>query len=78
MKFTVTFKDPDGPYESIREAAANSLKGIKGLSADERESLLETRIEELNEACSKWFSYSEYVSIEIDTEADTATVLKDE
>jgi hypothetical protein len=75
MKFTVTFKDPDGPYDSIEEAARESLAAVDGLSEEERDELIETRAKGLREQTRKWFKYGEYVNIEIDTEAGTATVL---
>ena len=75
MKFIVTFKDPDGPSDSIDEAARKSIAAIEGLSEPEREALEEKRIEALREATAKWFKWGEYVDIEIDTEAGTATVL---
>lgn len=75
MKFQVTMKDPDGPYECIRDAAGESLEEIAGLSPDECDCLKEKRTEELNKFAGKWLKYGEYVTVEFDTEADTATVI---
>jgi hypothetical protein len=75
MRFTVTFKDPDGPYECIQDAAKESLAAIEGLSVDEREELLDKRVESIKATTSKFFEYGEYVRVEIDTDAGTATVL---
>lgn len=76
MKHRITFKDPDAPYKAIRDAARDELKKITGLSDDERESLEENRHGKLSELCSEWIEYGEYVTIEIDTEAKTAVVVK--
>jgi len=75
MKFTVTLKDPDGFYESIKEAVDNSLNGTTLLDEDEFEELAEIRRVKINEAISKWVKYSEYITIEFDTTANTATVV---
>jgi hypothetical protein len=75
MKFTVTFKDPDGPYESIQEAAKREVESIQGIDADEKDALIDGRVDKLRAITSAWFEYGEYVRIEIDTEAKTAIVL---
>lgn len=77
MKFRITLKDPDGFYEGIRDAAESSLKKEKGLSAEERESLIESRVEKIGESLKKWVEYGEYVDIEFDTDAMTATVCEE-
>lgn len=74
MKIKITLKDPDGVYESIKEAAETSVSAVDGLSKKEREELAETRAEQIKEDCGKWVEWGEYVTIEIDTEAGTATV----
>lgn len=74
MKFTVTMKDPDGVYDSIEEAVRESIKAM-GLPEDEAEALTEARTETVKKTTGKFFRYGEYVDIEIDTEAGTATVL---
>jgi hypothetical protein len=75
MKFTVMFKDPDALHESLDEAAKKHAASIAGLSPREREAVAGTRREELGELCGTWFEYGEYLEVEIDTEAKTATVL---
>ncbi len=57
MKFQITFKDPDGFYESIKD-----------LPEDQRE--------EAEQFAAEYTRYSEYLTVEFDTEAGTATVLK--
>ncbi len=75
MKFTVTFKDPDGPADCIADAVKESLADI-GLTGDEMEAIIEKRQEKLTEWCfGNFFEYGEYVEIEIDTDAGTARVV---
>lgn len=61
MKIVINLKDPDGVWDSLNEVGLNS-NSIKDTDTDE--------------AINKFISYSEYVSIEIDTETKTARVLK--
>lgn len=75
MKFTVQFKDPGALGDAIKAAAQMSAERIDGLSEDEREAVEEKRAEAFRALCDKWFRYGEYVEIEIDTEAKTATVV---
>jgi hypothetical protein len=76
MKIKITFKDPNGVSDSIERAAIESVEEISGISADEREDLKNTRREEIEDSIKAFVEYSEYVTIEIDTETNTATVLK--
>jgi hypothetical protein len=74
MKFKITMKDPDGFSDSMQEAAKQSVSSATGIDDEEREQLEDTCKEELEQVARKWFRYSEYVTIEIDTDAKTATV----
>ena len=74
MKFKIQMKDPDGVYDSVTEAANASSQSVSGISDDEREELAESRREELDEKIRKWFKYGEYLTVEIDTDKNTATV----
>lgn len=76
MKLQITFKDPDGVSECCDEAVKESL-GPQGGSETmaERESRIEIRTEALRRQLSKWLQYHEYVTIEFDTDAGTATVM---
>lgn len=74
MKFKVTMKDPDTLYDAIYDAVEEELLEIKELDDDERENVSETRRKAIQKICGKWFKYSEYLTVEIDTEAKTATV----
>ena len=75
MKFKVILKDPDGFFESIKEAAEKSLNGTTFSDEDEFERLSEIRFEKIQESISKWVEYSEYITVEFDTTANTATVV---
>jgi hypothetical protein len=75
MKIKVMMKDPDTLGDAIDDAVRTDLAGIEGLDAEDREALFEGRREKVGELCAKWFKYGEYLSIEIDTDAETATVL---
>ena len=74
MKFTVTMKDPDGVFDCITEAVTEEVEKIKGLSEEEREALIEQRTDEVKDTMKKWFEYSEYLRVEIDTNAVTCVV----
>jgi hypothetical protein len=73
MKFTITLKDPDGVQDSID--ALDEMESVAGLEPDEIEAVQEARKEKAREITSKWFEYGEYLTVEIDTEAKTCTVL---
>lgn len=73
MKLKITLKDPNGVYESIKHAAEVITVDDAGLDNPE---LAETMQEKLEEQCKPWIKYGEYVTIEIDTDAGTATVCK--
>ena len=75
MKLKLTLKYPDGVFEMIREAAESQVEEIAGLDDDEKEELIESRHDKISEQLLKWIKYGEYVRIEFDTEAGTATVL---
>jgi len=73
MKFTITMKDPDGVYESIEDVVSEIVVG--GLDSDELSDVRERRRVKIHELCRTWFEYGEYLRVEIDTEAQTCTVL---
>lgn len=75
MKFNVSFKDPDTLHDAIDEAVRAEV-AVMGLPEDEAEELIEIRREKVAKAVGKWFAYSEYVDLEVDTDADAVTVLK--
>lgn len=75
MKFTITMKDPDGFSNSVDEAVADLTQDIADLPEDEQELLLEARKEKLQTLLKTWFEYDEYLTVEVDTEAGTCTVV---
>lgn len=75
MKFTVTFKDPDVVHDAIERAIKASLEPQEGLDDEEVEAIVEQRMEEIEDSIKKWVKYSEYVTIQFDTDAGTAAVL---
>lgn len=74
MRFKVTMKDPDSLQDAIAEAVRAEVKAIPGLSTEEREAVEEKRKEEASKVVGRWFEYSEYLTVQIDTEAGTAVV----
>lgn len=76
MKIRITLKDPDGFYESVKEAVKESLEALTDLDTDEKESLFEHRMEKVWEQLEPWVEYQEYVTLEFDTEKGTAEVVK--
>ena len=63
MKFTVMFKDPDGVYDSLKDAG---IIGEDGTAVNE----------EAKKLVDKFVEFDEYVYLEFDTEAGTVTVLE--
>lgn len=76
MKFKVTMKDPDTLHDAINDAVKAQIQEIGITDEDEIEALQEKRAEKVRELCNAWFEYGEYLTVEIDTEAKTATVCK--
>jgi hypothetical protein len=75
MRFRVTFKDPDVLHDAIREAVEEEVKALPGLADDEREGVIEARVEKVQAwAVRRFFHYGEYVEVDCDTDANTATV----
>lgn len=76
-KFTITLKDPDGVSDSVCEAADSQVQHLQHeMLPREYEAVREKRGEALFEALRKWVEHDEYIRIEIDTDAGTATVLE--
>jgi len=72
MKFTVSMKSPDALDDAIKEAVKQYNMG--GME-EEIETLREMREEKIKKFCHAWFQYGEYLRVEIDTKANTCTVL---
>ncbi len=75
MKFRVTMKDPDGAWESLKDAAEMSASEATGLSKEERTALQESRQDQLAHFAKGWMEYNEYITVEFDTDAGTAIVV---
>ena len=73
MKVKLFLKDPDGVYESVRDAAQETLPD--GLSEEETESLLKSRTADMHEKLKNWVQWKEYVTVEIDTDTGETKVL---
>lgn len=75
--FRITLKDPDGVGDSVREAAEAIVSKVSGIDLDEeeREALVESKQEKLNELLEKWFDYGEYLTVEVDVEKKTIRVV---
>ena len=63
MKFTIMVKDPDGIYESLKDAG---VINDDGTAANEEAKAL----------VDKYVEYNEYVYLEVDTDAGTVTLLE--
>lgn len=74
MKFIITVKNPDSIEDSILRAVEESMNEIETKNQFEYEDFKSAKVNEIWKACEKWVKYKEYISIEIDTTAGTATV----
>ena len=72
MKIRIDVKDPNGIDLSIRQALTDSLVGVRGT---DMKAASDAHSEEITKAVCKWVDCQEYLSIEIDTETDIATVI---
>lgn len=75
MKIQITFKDPDVAQDALDDAFKNfTVEGIT--DPEELEELRYVRKRKAAEAIFSWMKYSEYITVEFDTEAKTATVVQ--
>jgi hypothetical protein len=74
VKFRITMKDPDGFHDSVEEAVKEM--DLPGLSEDEAELVREARTETIKKLLGRWFEYGEYLTVEVDTDAKTCTVIE--
>lgn len=75
MKFQVTLKDPDGFEDGIVDASKASVAAVGGLEPIEKGRLRDSRRNDLYEHLKKWVEHGEYITVEFDTVAGTATVV---
>lgn len=73
MKFQVQMKDPDTLYDAIADAIHADTESIA--DKDERTAVKEVRGDKVRALCSRWFRYGEYLTVEIDTDAQTCVVV---
>ena len=78
MKFRIQFKDPDAIYEGLQQAATAETKRLAGMSDGllVAEDLFEKVREKIDERVGSFFEYGDYCTIEVDTDAGTAVVIK--
>jgi len=65
-------KDPDQLHEGINDQLDIDLASMP---EDEAEAIREIRMEKALDVASEWFKYSEYLTVEIDTEAGTIKII---
>lgn len=75
MKVICKFKDPDTMQDACRDAA-KALPKPDGVSNAEWQEIQEERADAAAELIAeRWMEYGEYLDVEFDTEALTATIL---
>ena len=74
MKFKITLKDPDGFYNGIYHSVEDDIVELN-LDDDEKEAMIEIRTEKLDQFLNQCVEHGEYITLEFDTEAKTATIL---
>lgn len=79
MKIVIMFKDPGAVYDSIEYTKCELVRSLQeelGISNDAAEVEAEERFKKMNALIRRYFKYGEYVSIELDDETGTVTVLE--
>lgn len=75
MKIVITLKDPDTMPDAVVDAF-KALPAPEGVSAEEWDSIKEDRAEDVRgHIADKWMEWGEYLRVEFDTDAGTATVI---
>lgn len=75
MKVRVTLKDPNTMQDAV-DAAVVKLPRPEGVEQDEWEDICEDRAAKAKATISSaWMRYGEYLDVEFDTDAMTATVV---
>lgn len=77
MKIRIQLKDPDSLHDAVRDAVKASMKAFApGILSDrECDLITEPRIENAMEIAGRWFECAEYVTLELDTTAQTMVVV---
>ena len=74
MKFRMMMKTPDCLDMAIEDAVGSMLYDFEGDKDAEEDKRIELT-QETKEFAEKWVKWSEYITIEFDTEAKTAVVV---
>jgi hypothetical protein len=75
MKVRCYFKDPDTMPDAVSDAVHKSERP-SGISVGEWQSIKASRTCEVqSDIVDKWMDYGEYIMVEFDTDAGTATVI---
>ncbi len=75
MKFRVQMKDPDVLHDAVDEAVLREVEATP-LNDVEKALVAEDRRESVLRLCGRWFAHHEYLTVEIDTDAGTCTVVQ--
>lgn len=88
MKLKITFKDPDALDVAVDEyldhwyaklkADAGAIESLESFTDEDLATIRERVRDELRAAALNWISWGEYLTVEIDTEADACRVLRSE
>lgn len=86
MKFQVTFKTPDALDEGVEaaltswysrlKAEAEAIESLESFTGEDLECVKDRVREKMLDSASKWIEWGEYITIELDTEADTCKVIR--
>ena len=74
MKFRVTMKTPDALDQAVQEAVL--AVPMSGDNSTDIYCQQVDRMIEVEHICEKWFECGEYLTVEIDTDAQTCTVVE--
>lgn len=74
MRFSITFKTPDAMDDAIKDAVFADSDCDCGLCPECRE-VRQEKEPSLRKVAEKFIEYGEYITIELDTETGTATVI---
>lgn len=73
MRIKVTLKDPGTLRNAIAEALAEAT--FPSLNEAEAARVRELRSDQVHRFASRWFRHGEYLTVELDTEAETCLVV---
>lgn len=80
MIFRVTMKTPDVMLDNVVKACESEYgtdEYYEHGEDSEDYDLIQEKVEEVLSVCKKWFGYGEYLTVEIDTEKQTCTVVEE-